>query len=130
MQPTSRRLWLSPEQFSSQKVPDCCSRIRFCLGSTHQVDSATSVQKSLVAKSIKMTPHPPYSLEITPMNFFLFPRVKPELAGLSLSQDSFKTSWVGVLQTIAKDEFAKHIWQMYECCYKCIQISDDFLDKS
>jgi hypothetical protein len=32
-----------------------------------------------------------------------------ELAGLSLSQDSFKMSWVGVLQTIAKDEFAKHI---------------------
>jgi hypothetical protein len=62
-----------------------------------------------VAKSIKMTPHPPYSLGITPTNFFLFPRVKSELFGLSLSQDSFKTSWVGVLQTIAKDEFAKHI---------------------
>jgi hypothetical protein len=62
-----------------------------------------------VAKSIKMTPHPPYSLDITPTNFFLFPRVKLELAGLSLSQDSFKTSWVGVLQTIAKDEFTKYI---------------------
>jgi hypothetical protein len=56
-----------------------------------------------------MTPHPPYSLDITPTNFYLFPRVKSELAGLSLSQDSFKTSWVGVLQTIAKDEFAEHI---------------------
>jgi hypothetical protein len=54
-------------------------------------------------------PHPPYSLDITPTNFFLFPRVKSELFGLSLSHDSFKTSWVGVLQTIAKDEFAKHI---------------------
>ncbi len=83
-----------------------------------------------MAKSFKMTSHPSYSLDITPMNFFLFPRVKSELAGLSLSQNSFKTSWVGVLQTIAKDEFDKHIWQMHECCYKCIQISDDFLDKS
>jgi hypothetical protein len=62
-----------------------------------------------VAKSVKITPYPPYSLDITPMNFFLFPRVKSELAGLSLSQDSFETSWVGVLQTITKDEFAKHI---------------------
>jgi hypothetical protein len=62
-----------------------------------------------VAKSIKMTPHPPYSLDITPTNFFLFPRVKSELFGLSQSQDRFKTRWVGVLQTIAKDEFAKHI---------------------
>jgi hypothetical protein len=56
-----------------------------------------------------MTLHPPYSLYITPRYFFLFPRVKSELAGLSLSQDSFKTSWVGVLQTIAKDEIAKLI---------------------
>jgi hypothetical protein len=62
-----------------------------------------------VAKSVKMTPHPPYSLDITPTNFFLFPRVKSELAGLSLSQDSFETSWEGVLHSIAKDEFAKHI---------------------
>jgi hypothetical protein len=56
--------------------------------------------------------------------------VKSELAGLLLSQDSFKKSWVGVLHPIAKDEFAKPILDMYECCYKHIQMSDDFLDKS
>jgi hypothetical protein len=56
------------------------------------VDSATSVLKSQMAKSIKMIPHPPYSLDINPANFFLFPRVKSEVAGLSLSQDSFNMS--------------------------------------
>jgi hypothetical protein len=56
--------------------------------------------------------------------------VKSELAGLSLSQYSFKMSWVGVMQTIAEDEFATAFWQFYESCYKCIQISVDFIEKS
>jgi hypothetical protein len=43
---------------------------------------ATYVQESLAAKRIKMIPHPSYSLDITPADYFLFPIVKSELAGL------------------------------------------------
>jgi hypothetical protein len=64
------------------------------------------VEESMVAKGVNTIPWPPYSLDIIPANFFLFPRVKSEMAGLLLSQDSFQTSWVGVMQAIAKDEFA------------------------
>jgi hypothetical protein len=67
----------------------------------------------------------PYSLNITPASFFLLLCVKSEVVSLSLFQDSFKTSWVGVMQTIAKDEFAIAFWQSYEYFYKCIQIGDD-----
>jgi hypothetical protein len=67
-----------------------------------------------VAKGLKTATHPPYSLEITPAIFFLFPRGKSELAGLLLSQDNFKTSWVGVMQTITEDEFATTFWQFHE----------------
>ncbi len=45
----------------------------FCLGSTKQANSATSVQVSLAAKGIKMIHLPPNSLAITPSDFFLFP---------------------------------------------------------
>jgi hypothetical protein len=38
---------------------------------------------SLVTKGIKTFPQPPFSLDITPANLFLFPRVKSEMAGLS-----------------------------------------------
>jgi hypothetical protein len=79
MQPTSR----SPWKLSRQKGPDFCSRTGFCLGSTHQVHTAISVQESLASKGIETIPHPPYLLDITPVDFFLFPRVKSELAGLS-----------------------------------------------
>jgi hypothetical protein len=41
-----------------------------------------------------------------PSGLFLFRMLKVGLAGLLLFQDSFKTSWEGVVQTINKDEFA------------------------
>ncbi len=67
--------------------------------------TATSVQESLVVKGVKMIPYLPYSPDIAPMDFFLCPRMKQELAGLLLSQGSFMTSRVGVKRTITKDEF-------------------------
>ncbi len=71
-----------------------------------------------------------YSLDITPVDFFLFPRVKSELAGLLLSQDGFRTSWVGVMRTITKDEFATAFWQWYEFCFKCMQTAMTSLRKN
>ncbi len=120
MQLTSRKLWLSPWQFLSQKGLDCCSGTGFCLGLTYQVHTATSVPESLASKSIKTITYPIHW--ISPQQLFLFLRVKSELAGLSLSQDSLKTSWVGVMQTIIKDEFAIAFGQWYERCYRCIWI--------
>ncbi len=68
--------------------------------------TVTSVQESPTAKGVKTITRPPYPLDIIPVDFFLFPSVKSELAGLLLSQDNFKTSWEGVMRTINKDEFA------------------------
>jgi hypothetical protein len=55
--------------------------------------------------------------------------VKLELAGLSLSKDSFKTSRVGVMQTIAKDEFATAFWQLYEHCESALILAMTILRK-
>jgi hypothetical protein len=63
------------------------------------------VQESPVVKGVKMIPYLPYSPDIAPMDFFLCPRMKQELAGLLLSQGSFMTIRVGVKRTITKVEF-------------------------
>jgi hypothetical protein len=38
-------------------------------------------------------------------NFFLFRKVKEQLAGLHLTQESHKSVWEGVTHTIVEDEF-------------------------
>jgi hypothetical protein len=64
------------------------------------------VQAFLANKSIQVLPHPPYSPDLAPADFFLFPVLKRELAGLTLSQDEFKMKWEGVVRMLNKDDFA------------------------
>jgi hypothetical protein len=45
----------------------------------------------------------------------MYRRQKLELAGISLSQESIKKKWDGVVQNIAKNESATAIQQKMDC---------------
>jgi hypothetical protein len=85
----------------------------------------TSVQDFPLATGTKTIPHLPCSPDIAPEGFFIFPKVKKELAGFLLSQDSSKMRGVGVMQTIAEDEFATAFERWYGHCNKCIWIGNN-----
>jgi hypothetical protein len=77
------------------------------------VHTAATVQEYLEAKGIKTLQHLPSLPDLALTDFFLFPRVKSELAGLSMKQESFQKSWEGVVRTTPKDDFAaafRHGW--------------------
>jgi hypothetical protein len=63
-----------------------------------------------------------------PADFFLFIKVKKELAGLHLTQDSLKSNWEGVVRTIAEDEFAITFRRWFERCEKCIRIGGGYVE--
>jgi histone-lysine N-methyltransferase SETMAR len=54
------------------------------------VHTAVMVKDLMAARQFKMIEHPPYSPDLAPANFFLFPKVKRELAGLILTKETFK----------------------------------------
>jgi hypothetical protein len=60
------------------------------------VHTTGSVVDFLAAKGVKMVPQLLYLPYHTPADFFLFPRAKAELAGLTLMQETFKNTWGGV----------------------------------
>jgi histone-lysine N-methyltransferase SETMAR len=93
------------------------------------VHTAAVVQEFLVAKGVQLIPHPPYSPDLAPADFFLFPKVKSELAGRTLTAESFKTSWEGLVRTIAKDEFAGAFRRWMERCEKCVRVGGDYVEK-
>jgi hypothetical protein len=71
------------------------------------VHTAASVQQFRNrGKGVKTIRHLALFTQYRPSRLFLFQRIKSELAGLSLSQDNFRMSCDGIVQTIAKDEFA------------------------
>jgi histone-lysine N-methyltransferase SETMAR len=44
----------------------------------------------MAARGIKLIEHPPYSPNLAPADYFLFPRIKRELAGLTLTQNTLQ----------------------------------------
>ncbi len=88
-----------------EKMPIVSSQDRFLHSDNALVHTGAAVQLYLAVKGVQTIHHPSYFSNITPANFFLFPRMKSEMAGLSLTQESFQKSWEVVVWTIAQDHF-------------------------
>jgi hypothetical protein len=78
------------------------------VGPEAAVHTAKVVQEFLAKIRIKLlSPHPPYSPDLTLVDYFLFPKLNNELAGITMTQEKFKKEWEGVLRGISREEFAK-----------------------
>jgi histone-lysine N-methyltransferase SETMAR len=91
------------------------------------VHTTKVVQEFLAKKRIKLLSHPPYSFNLAPADYFLFPKLKKELASITMIQEEFKKEWEGVLRGISREEFTKAFLCWYERCEKCIRIDRNYV---
>jgi hypothetical protein len=108
---TSKMLWLRPGQFSSGKFQGYRPRTGFYTGTTVQ-----SILPPLSGNFKWRQRRKDDLLPTVLIRLFLCLTVKLELAGISLSQGSFKLSWDGVIQNITKYESADAFQQWMDCC--------------
>jgi hypothetical protein len=59
------------------------------------VHTAAVVKDWFAANAIPLLEHPPYSPDLAPADFFLFPKVKEALAGNTIAADGVKNAWMG-----------------------------------
>jgi hypothetical protein len=71
------------------------------------VHTAASITDWLAARCVKMIEHLPYSPELAPADFFLFPKMKKELMGLTLTRETFKNEWLGAVRALSAADFAE-----------------------
>ena len=57
------------------------------------------------AKKFNKLPYPPYSPDLAPADFFIFPKGKELLAGTHVSGDSVRTDWEQSVSKISVDSF-------------------------
>jgi hypothetical protein len=93
------------------------------------VHTANMVTDWMAARQIWVFQHQPYLPDLASANFFLFPRVKRELACLALSQETFKKEGEGAVRTLLVADFATPFRRWYECCKKCFNISRSNIEK-
>ncbi|GFY59892.1 mariner Mos1 transposase [Trichonephila inaurata madagascariensis] len=64
---------------------------------------------------------PPYSPDLAPANFFLFPRLKSTLKKHRFSNTlDIQAAFTKKLNTVSKEDFFKSFQHLYERCQKCI----------
>jgi hypothetical protein len=93
------------------------------------VHTAATVTAWLAARRVKMIEHPPYLPDLALADFFLFPKVKKELAGLTLTRESFKKDWEGAVRTLSAADFAEAFRQWFRRCKKCVVIGGGYVEK-
>ena len=67
---------------------------------------ALCVQQFLAKNNMTFIPHPPYSPDLAPRDFFLFPRMKRQMKGKHFADVSkVKKKMLEVLNNISTEEF-------------------------
>ena len=94
-----------------------------------EVIIAAAVENWLAASAILLIADPLNLPDFSPVDDFLFTKVKQQLAGLSLTQESLKKTWGGVSRTIIVDEFAAAFRRWFERSKKCVRIGGIPLSK-
>ncbi|KZC08663.1 Histone-lysine N-methyltransferase SETMAR [Dufourea novaeangliae] len=85
---------------------------------------------TFVAKrSVTVLEHPPYSPDMTPADFFLFPRLKGVLKGLHFADvPDIQKRVTSLLRAIPQEAFAECFQQLYNRCQKCIVTNGDYFE--
>jgi hypothetical protein len=84
----------------------------------------------LAARDIKSIEHLPYLPALALADYFLFPRVKKELAGLTLTQDTFKKEWEGPSGVSRRRTSPRCSGDGFSTTKKCVLIGGGYVDKS
>jgi histone-lysine N-methyltransferase SETMAR len=65
-----------------------------------------SVREFLASKQITVLEHPPYSLDLAPSDFFLFPKIKEILKGRHFDDiDNVRSNMTAALNSVSQNKF-------------------------
>ena len=76
---------------------------------------------------IKTVPYPPYSPELTPCDFWLFPKLKEKLRGCRYETiEEIKEAVTKVIDTLTQEGFHGAFQKLLEWYNKCIATGGDY----
>ena len=92
-------------------------------------DNALSVKRYLAKNNIPVMEHPPYSPDIAPCDFFLFPKIKSALKGTRFeSVDAVKAKATQLLNSLTHDDL-QHCFQQWKIrMERCRDRGGDYIE--
>ena len=93
------------------------------LHNTAPAHSAIHMHQFLAQKMVAVLDHPPYILDLAPVDFFLFPRLKAAIKGAHFADvNAIKNRVTAILQLIPQEVFTNCSWKLYERCQTCVVV--------
>ncbi len=90
--------------------------------------TSTPTLALLGEQNINLLAHPPYSPDLAPCDYFLFPRIKKELGGVRHANlDAMKTAVLKVVRKIPHQDFATALMSLPICWMKCVSVGGGVL---
>ena len=77
--------------------------------------------------AIKTVPRPPYSPDLAPCDFWLFPKIKENLRGCRYeTTEEMKEAVMKVIDTLTQEDFHGAVQKLLEPYNKCIAAGGDY----
>jgi len=87
------------------------------------------VWQFLSNKNIMVCPHPPYSPDLAPCNFCLFPRVKKTMKGKRFeSVQDIEAATTAQLKILMKEDFQNCFRKWQEQWHKCVRSEGEYFE--
>ena len=87
------------------------------------------VTEYLEKERIVVLPHPPYSSDLAPCDYFLFPRIKKELGGKRFDTDKeLKRAVKAITNDISKEEYSKCFENWCTRLKRCIEVGGEYFE--
>ena len=112
------------------KRPSLAAGVWFLHWDNAPIHTSSGMKTFLDAKGIKTLCHPPYSPDLAPADFFLFPTVKTALSGLTISGNSVQTDWERAIRTLPTEDFRRCFERWLERHKKCLDLDGGYVEKS
>ena len=92
--------------------------------------TAAATLDFLAENGVQLVSHPPYSPDLAPCDFFLFPLVKNQLRGTRFeSPEAVRVAFEEVVSTVVDEQWAAAWTQWFERMRKCLQAGGNYFEK-
>ena len=87
------------------------------------------VNEFLIKKQICVIDHPPYSPDLSPCDYFLFPKLKTAMKGAVYDDvPTIQAAVTQVLKNISKTEFKKSMDKLVDRSKRCIELNGSYFE--
>lgn len=136
--PLGEQKTVNSEWYTTICLPSVMEKIRVRRSKSHTIlhhdnaapHTAKKTNTFLCTKSVALMTHPPYSPDLAPCDFFLFPKIKGLMRGLNFTDANEAVVVLNKYENdVPSNEWASCFQKWFERMKKCLKLKGEYFEK-